>query len=120
MKRFWIVLLLSVLCGVAVATAESDTAWRAAPVITQAYEIAPGELYLEWRVLHRFIRCTWTVKSCQYDGNHIRVKIKEGTHVLHVYPISEAKAADTKIELGWKSFGNFGIDLAALGLIQRI
>lgn len=117
MKRFWIVLLLSVLCGVAVATAESDTAWRAAPVITQAYEIAPGELYLEWQGAAPVYQVHVDgEKAANTNVNHIRVKIKEGTHVLHVYPISEAKAADIKIELGMESFGNFGIDLAALGL----
>lgn len=99
MKRFWIVLLLSVLCGVAVATAESDTAWRAAPVITQAYEIAPGELYLEWQGAAPVYQVHVDgEKVANTNVNHIRVKIKEGTHVLHVYPISEAKAADTKIE----------------------
>ena len=52
--------------------------------------------------------------------NNAVIDVKKGTHTIQVYPISEAKAADTKVNLGLEGAsvigGSIDVDLAMLGL----
>ena len=120
MKKWLVSFLIIAMIISCAALGESSSNWQIAPVITQAYELSSGELYLEWEGAA-------PVYQVYMDGeciestivNNAILPVKNGTHSITVYPISEAKSADTKIELGLtaKVIGaSVGLDLAALGL----
>lgn len=120
MKKMLVFLLVMVFLFSSAALGEETGDWQTAPVITQAYEISSGNLYLEWVGYA-------PVYQVYMDGenitsvivNHAIIPVKTGTHSILVYPISESKNADTRIELGLNAQiigGSIGLDLAALGL----
>lgn len=120
MKKRIAILLVATLLLCITAVAEENEAWRTAPVITKAYEISSGKLYIEWE------GCA-PVYQVYMDGESVAsvivnsavIDVKKGTHSIAVYPISEAKAADTKVDFSLNASivgGSIGIDLAALGL----
>ena len=98
--------------------ARGDTAdWKTAPVITKAYELEAGKIYLEWQG-------SAPVYQIYMDGasvadvivNSAVIPVKKGSHSIAVYPINETKAADTKIDVGIEVIGSLEMDLGALGL----
>lgn len=119
MKKLFALMLL--LLSVSCAYCEESNVWRTAPVITKAYELSAGKLYLEWNGQA-------PVYQVYMDGRSVAnvivsnavIDVKKGTHTILVYPINEAKAADTKVDIGVgsNSFigGNLEVDLALLGL----
>ena len=102
------------------AISEAEEEWRTAPVITHAYELSAGKLYLEWEGHAPVYQVYMDGKSvADVIVNNAVISVKDGTHSILVYPINEAKSADTKIELGLNASvigGSIGLDLAALGL----
>lgn len=129
MKK-WLILILAILLFAPCALCE-EAEWSAAPVITKAYELSGGKLYLEWEG-------NAPVYQVYMDGKSVSsvivssaiVDLKKGTHTLNVYPINESSAVDTKIDLSINagpSFagqsidvgGSIGFDLAALGLDHK-
>lgn len=120
MKKTLVLLLAVLLSFTGMVYAAETEGWQTAPVITQAYEISSGNIYLEWMG-------SAPVYQVHMDGesvasvvvNHAVIPVKAGTHSFVVYPISESKSADTKVELGLNATvigGSIGLDLAALGL----
>lgn len=120
MKKLLILLLGILLLLSSAATAEESDAWRTAPVITTAYEMSAGKLYIEWEG-------NAPVYQVYMDGESVAnvivcnavINVSKGTHTILVYPISEAKSADTKVDFSLDAKligGSFGLDLAALGL----
>ena len=124
MKRVLILIAAILLLSVPAARAESGAEWNAAPVITKAYELSAGELYLEWQGNAPVYQVYMDGKSvADVIVNNAVIPVKKGTHNILVYPISESKSADTKLDLGLNIGGdsiglggNLGLDLGALGL----
>ncbi len=102
---------------------EEKSDWADAPIITKAYELESGKLYLEWDG-------NAPIYQVYMDGASVAnvivtnavIPIKRGTHNICVYPINESKSADTAMNIGFdmgnKSIfeGSLGFDLATLGL----
>ena len=115
MKKL-LALLLTMLLSFSVVYCEEDDAWRTAPVITKSYELSSGKLYLEWEGQA-------PVYQVYMDGESVAnvivsnavIDIKKGTHTISVYPVNEAKAADTKLNLTLIG-QTVDVDLAILGL----
>lgn len=116
MKTRVVILAVLMLCCVISGFATEDDAWKTAPVITHAYEIDSGKMYLEWEG-------SALVYQVYVDGEKVVdvnvcnavIPIKNGLHQIQVYPIYEYKAADTKVEIN-VSVIDIGLDLATLGL----
>lgn len=118
MKKVMLVLALLMVMCCFVAIAEEDNSWRTAPVITRAYEISSGKLYIEWEG-------NAPVYQVYLDGssvasvvvNNAVIDIKKGTHTILVYPIVEDKAANTTLEVDFDIIGaSLDVDLAMLGI----
>lgn len=123
MKKLFAVFFVMLLCLCGLALADDD-AWMNPPVITAAYEISAGKLYLEWQG-------SAPVYQVYMDGQSVAsaivsnaiIPISKGTHAISVYPINETKNADTTLELGFngkvlkQDVGtSITLDLGALGL----
>jgi len=121
MKKWLIWVLFILLALVPTALCEESDQWRTAPVITTAYELSSGQLYLEWEGYAPVYQVYMDGKSvANVIVSNAVLPIKAGTHTISVYPINEAKSADTKVEIGIEGNniigGNLNLDLAALGL----
>lgn len=120
MKKTLAVLLAVLLPFTGIVFAEATDEWQTAPVITQAYEISSGNVYLEWVGYAPVYQVHMDGESAaSVIVNHAVIPVKAGTHSFVVYPISESKSADTKLEVGLNASvigGSIGLDLAALGL----
>ena len=119
MRKVLILLFTLLLISTTAVQAEEDTRWAEAPIITQAYEIAEGKLYLEWignSPLYQVYMDGVSVADATVENAII--PIEKGTHTIYVYPVSEIKSADTKINLNFNVVG-FDFDLAALGLDHK-
>lgn len=117
MKKLCAFLLVLAMLLSCAAMAEEDEAWRTAPVITKAYEIASGKLYLEWEGNAPLYRVYMDGASvADVIVNNAVIDVAKGTHIIFVYPVSEAKAVDTKIDFSLDNSVMIGIDLAALGI----
>lgn len=120
MKAICVILLAASIILAPVAMCEEEPTWFTAPMIRQAYELAPQRLYIEWTgsapIYQIFVdgACVASVIV-----NNAVISIKKGTHLLAVYPVNEASAADTKLSLDLNFMeigGGIGLDLGALGL----
>lgn len=119
MKRVALLTMAIFLCATFLANSEeANEDWFVAPIITKAYELSSEKLYLEWQG-------SAPVYQVYMDGasvasvivNNAIIPLKKGTHSILVYPINEAKSADTKLELGLDAVGGkLGFDLAVLGI----
>lgn len=124
MKKGLLVLLCLVLAMVVwnptAAEEEAAEPGILVPVITSAYELSAGKLYLEWTG-------NAPVYQVFVDGSSVTsvivtnttITLERGTHTIRVYPFSEKNNADTTIDFGLnilKAGGNISLDLAALGL----
>lgn len=125
MKKTLACFIAMILIFSCVAYGENEEAWKTAPVITKAYEISSGNLYLEWEGSAPIYQVYMDGKSVSnVIVNNTVISVSKGTHAILVYPISETKSADTKIELGLGGAlkvgpsvqADLGLDLAALGL----
>ena len=126
MKKLFAFLFVIVLMIPCIAIGEAtEEEWRTAPVITHAYEISSGKLYLEWEGKAPVYQVYMDGKKVDdVIVNNAVIPVKDGSHSIIVYPINESKKADTKLELGIGSDikifgglqGSIGIDLATLGL----
>lgn len=117
MVKKWRCLFVVIMVAIGVAAyAESNDDWMNAPIITHAYEIDSGKLYLEWEGSAPVYQVYLDgVKAQDVNVSNAVIELENGTHQLQVYPVYEIKAADTKLELNLVKV-NIGIDLAALGL----
>lgn len=123
MKKLLLIILIILFSSPVLAQCESNESWNTAPVITSAYEISSGKLYLEWTG-------TASVYQVYMDGksvssvivNNAVIPVTKGTHTIMVYPIDEIREVDTKIDVGIGSDKikvlnlDLGIDLAMIGL----
>lgn len=135
MKRVFLFLVLCIIFFASAAIGEQAVDWAAAPVITTAYELSEGKLYLEWTGSSPVYQVYMDGKSvADVIVNNAIISVEKGTHSITVYPINEEKSADTKIEVGLDGDasislgktgkgisipginGNISLDLAALGL----
>lgn len=102
------------------AVCEDSSDWNSRPVITKAYELTAGKLYLEWQG-------NAPVYQVYMDGKAVAsvivsnavISVKKGSHTISIYPITETKSADTKVDVQINSVifsGGLEIDLASLGL----
>ena len=121
-KGFWaaVCLCLAVAALAAPATAEEQESGITIPVITSAYELSSGKIYLEWSGNAPVYR-VYVDGEAKMDTNvsNANVSLNPGTHTLLVYPFSESKNAETTIDLGVDIMnygGSISLDLAALGL----
>ena len=118
MKKL-VLFVLMILMLFAAASAEENADWTVAPVITQAYEISSGNLYLEWEGNAPLYQVYMDGKSVtSVIVNNAVIPVKKGTHSICIYPISEAKEADTRVSLN-VSVIDLDLDLAALGLDSK-
>lgn len=119
MKKRLLALLLALSSVLSCGFCEEND-WAAAPVITHAYEMTEGKLFLQWTG-------SAPVYQVYMDGESAAsvivtnavIDIKKGTHAIYVYPINEDKTINTQFDVGLsasKIAGNISIDLAALGL----
>jgi len=114
MKK-WLFALLCILLIIPCATAE-DASWNVMPVITHAYEMAEGKLYLEWEGAA-------PIYQIYLDGKNVAdtivtnavINVKKGSHTIQVYPIFSTKAADTYFGLNLGD-NYIDLDLAAFGI----
>ena len=116
-----IVFILLALClAIPLANCEEFSDWSNSPVITQAYELSSGKLYLEWQGKAPIYQIYMDGESvANVIVNNATISLKNGTHTISIYPMNEMKTADTKVDLGFNAKligGSFGLDLAALGL----
>ena len=117
MKK-WLILILAILLFAPCALCE-EADWSASPVITKAYELSGGKLYLEWEG-------NAPVYQVYMDGESVAeavvsnaiIHVEQGTHTLNVYPVSENTSGDTKVDLNF-NIVSFDLDLAALGLDHK-
>lgn len=120
MKKLLTIIFVILLCTGTLAIGEEDDTWRTAPIITNAYELSSGKLYLEWEGYAPVYQVYMDGKSVtDVIVSNAVIDITKGTHTILVYPINEAKSADTKINIGSDNAligGNLEVDLAILGL----
>ena len=120
MKKMLSFLVLLFVCLFVVAAAEDDMAWANAPVITKAYEISSGKLYIEWEGSAPVFQVYKDGQSvASVIVNNAVIPIEKGTHSISIYPINEVKSADTSFKVGVDIAGyggEIGLDLGALGL----
>lgn len=127
MKKVFCLFLMIAIFFIPCASAEQPNDWASAPIITEAYELSEGKLYLKWTGAA-------PVYQVYMDGQSVAnvivdnavISIEKGTHAINVYPINEAKSADTTIDIGLGFGGkladivglngNLNFDLATLGL----
>ena len=121
MKRFTMALAVILLFAVQFAIGEDASNWATAPTIIKAYELESEKLYLEWQG-------NAPIYQVYMDGasvanvivNNAVISIKKGSHNISIFPINEAKTADTKFDIGINVGnyvgGNIGLDLGVLGL----
>lgn len=116
---------LTVLLFPSVVICEETPDWSTAPIITKAYELESGKIYLEWQGKAPVYQVYMDGKSLtSVIVNNAIIPITKGTHSVTVYPINETKNADTTLRLeiqgDGKVLGRLGgsidIDLGALGL----
>ena len=121
MKKCWIIFLL-LLCLFSISClGEENDNWHEAPVITKAYELSAGKLYLEWEG-------NAPAYQLHMDGKAIAVatmknaiiSLKKGTHTILIYPVNDAGSvanAEKVLQFDIDIIGaSIGLDLAALGL----
>ena len=131
MKRILILFLIMLIVVPVLGCAQSAD-WAAAPVITKAYELSSGKLYLEWEGNAPLYQVYMDGKSvADVIVQNAVIPIEKGTHTLLVYPINESAAVNTTIDLsinaetpklagqGINVGGSIGFDLAALGLDHK-
>ena len=120
MKRTVFLLAVILLLTTGMAMCETASNWTDAPVITKAYEIESGKLYLEWQgnaILYQVYMDGESVASVIV--NNAVIPLKNGSHMIYIFPIYETKAADTSIDFDINSklgSGGVRLDLAALGI----
>ena len=77
---------------------ENTSDWTVSPIITKAYELESEKLYLEWQG-------NAPVYQIYMDGSNLAsvivnsavIPLKKGSHNIIIYPISEAKSAETNL-----------------------
>ena len=126
MKRFVILVLLICICIMPHCVGEETADWSVAPVITKAYEQSAEKLYLEWTGSAPVYQVYLDGKSvASVSVQNAVIPIKNGSHIIAVYPIYAKKKADTNLDFELKVSGvpevgdiggNITVDLAALGL----
>ena len=120
MKRIFLVCVLLFCFFSLTAFSEEESAWAEAPVITNAYEQSPEKLYIEWTGNAPLYQVYVDGKNVNtVIVNNAVIPIKKGTHSINVYPISEGRYSDSKVNVGIDIAGISGsldFDLASLGL----
>lgn len=124
MKKFFVFLFIAAFFLMPLTSlCETAEDWQIAPVLTKAYEISSGKLYLEWEGNAPVYQVYMDGKSISsVIVNNAVISISQGTHTIHIYPIDETKEADTTINIGVGSDKlkvlnlDLGIDLALIGL----
>ena len=116
-KRLLICMVL-ILALASTAVAET-TDWASAPVITKAYELSAGKLYLEWEGNAPLYQVYLDGKNVADSiVNNAIISVKDGSHTILVYPVSKASTADTRVDLSFNII-SLDLDLAALGLDRK-
>lgn len=117
MKK-WLMLVLALIFLTPCSLAEEND-WTTAPVLTKAYELSSEKLYLEWEGHAPVYQVYMDGKSvADTTINNAVVSVQKGTHTIHIYPVSEIKAGDTKVDLNF-NIVRFDLDLAAIGLDHK-
>ena len=122
MKRFFVFFLALVLMFSCSAIGETAEDWSAAPVITCAYEIAKGEIYLEWEGNAPFYGVQVAGKKEKVvNQNSATVKVEEGRQSISVRSLDKNKDENAKgiVDLDINALGGLHIDTDAFGLNSK-
>ena len=122
MKRLILLVVMMLTMGMIVYGDETESSsFGEVPVITQAYEVSSGKLFIAWTGDAPLFRVLMDGKKvADVAVNEAKFEVSNGTHSIVVYPIVKKDKGDSSVHVGVdvldKVGFDVGFDLASLGL----